>query len=127
MKGAAEYAALFGAGQHQYGKIVIFIGQHARGYTCNVFVLKDDMKIDNIFAHSEKVEVYGITGGHSGWTETYGWLHCGPWQQDFADIVDKLRRKRADEKQQIEQNKSIRDNTEATRIQSILSLYERAR
>ena len=33
------------------------------------------------------VEVYGMTGGQRGWTETYGWLHKGKWQDDFEAIV----------------------------------------
>lgn len=29
-----------------------------------------------------------MTGGHRGWTESYGWLKKGPWQEDFNKLVE---------------------------------------
>lgn len=86
MKGAREYAELFVTGQH--GKLFFVSGEHARGRTFHVWVLPSDEKINTKpWLVKDAVEVYGITGGHPGWTETYGWLHEGRWQNDFYRIV----------------------------------------
>ena len=90
MTGANEYAPLFRTGQ--YGRLYIVSGAHARGATFHIFVLPDgetgiDNGPNNAPQNADAVEVYGITGGNPGWTETYGWLHRGPWEADFAELV----------------------------------------
>ena len=76
MNGAREYASLFRSGQ--YGKLRLEVGSHARGSTFSIYVGSGD----------KEVEVYGMTGGHRGWTESYGWLKNGPWQEDFNKLVE---------------------------------------
>lgn len=82
MNGAREYAYLFSSGQ--YGKLRLEVGSHARGSTFSIYVGEGD----------KEVEVYGMTGGHRGWTESYGWLHKGPWQEDFRKLVELQNAKR---------------------------------
>lgn len=86
MQGAREYASLFKTGQ--YGRLWIESHSHARGKTFKIYVLPPDVVVERDFIfRTEKVEVYGITSGQPGWTETYGWLHKGKWQEDFEKLV----------------------------------------
>lgn len=90
MKGADEYAALFTTGQ--YGRLWITSGRHARGATFRIYVLPANVEAksngpNNPPICDNYVEVYGITGGQPGHTETYGWLRDGPWIADFESLV----------------------------------------
>ncbi len=88
MTGAAEYCKYFKKTE-QFGKLFIDPSYHARGRTIHVWVLPSEEKITgSIHVNKGAVEVYGITGGQPGWTETYGWLHEGPWQEDFQKLVN---------------------------------------
>ena len=101
MNGAKEYAKLFQTGQH--GRLYFLSGEHARGKTFCIYVLPTDEPISvSIHRVENAVEVYGIIGGQPGWTEYYGWLHRGKWQQDFAELVRARR-------EEIEAEKSLRD------------------
>ena len=122
MNGAKEYAKLFQTGQH--GRLYFLSGEHARGKTFCIYVLPTDEPISvSIHNVNNAVEVYGIIGGQPGWTEYYGWLHRGKWQQDFAELV---RAKR----EEIEAGKSLRDielaakeKEDKQRVQAILDRY----
>lgn len=92
MTGAHELGKLFGQGEFRHGKLLIVSGEHARGRYFHIYVIGDD---------ESRTEVYGILGGHPGWTEWYGWLHNGKWQDDFALICEQ-------QKQAVEQYKSER-------------------
>lgn len=84
MNGAREYARLFKK-TCLYEKLYIVVGRHARGSTFRIYVIpeiKEDINLEE-----DAVEVYGITSGNPGWSETYGWLHTGPWIDDFLKIV----------------------------------------
>jgi len=120
MKGANEYCKLFSKAE-QFGKLYILPGSHARGETFRIYVLpKNEDAIPNAGINpplnKEVVEVYGVISGQRGWTEAYGWLHKGPWQEDFEKICDikreELRQmenrcKLAHEARQAEEAKSI--------------------
>src|SRR3990167_7774666 len=79
MNGAHDYAEVFGRGEFQRGKLLIVSGCHARGNYFHVYIVNAD---------GSKTEVYGILGGHPGWTEYYGWLHHGQWESDFAKVCE---------------------------------------
>lgn len=90
MQGAREYADIFDNGQR--GRLYLVSGAHARGRTFHIWVLPDGVTADRMpWCIKDAVEVYGITGGQPGWTETYGWLHRGKWEQDFEALVQKRR------------------------------------
>jgi hypothetical protein len=93
MHGASEYARLFKTGQH--GRLYFVSGSHARGKTFQIFVLPAGEEAkpngNNPPLNELCVEVYGVLGGQVGWSENYGWLHSGKWQEDFAAIVDARR------------------------------------
>ena len=93
MKGAREYAKLFNTGQHK--KLYLVSSSHARGKTFRIFILPEG-KIakpnhNNAPLNSDAVEVYGVVLGQPGWTEVYGWIHKGPWQEDFYRLLDQVR------------------------------------
>lgn len=96
MVGADEYAHLFSTGR--IGKLYMVSGAHARGLTFEIWVLPSETAADNLAPGAsprglkDVVQVYGITGGQPGWTETYGWLHHGPWEKDFANLVKSRKR-----------------------------------
>ena len=88
MKGTNEFYDLFETGQ--YGKLFIQTGTHARGNTIHIWVVPKGEEFNPKYGrpfNSKAIEVYGITGGHPGWTETYGWLHKGKWVNDFENLV----------------------------------------
>lgn len=93
MQGAREYATMFMTGQ--YGRLYLLSGCHARGKVFHIYVLPEGEAAQpngpNAPLNKNAVEVYGITGGQPGWTETYGWLHRGKWEQDFAALVEARR------------------------------------
>ena len=69
------------------------------------------------------VEVYGITGGQPGWTETYGWLHRGKWEQDFAALVEKRRTEIAGQEAARAQQRADAESSEARRKAALLQAY----
>ena len=95
MKGATEYADIDITGQH--GRLFIKQHSHARGATLRMWVLPEGVMVEeNKYPCTPPaVEVYGVTSGQPGWTETYGWLHAGPWQEDFHKIVEVARSRKA--------------------------------
>lgn len=91
MQGAKEFASLFETGQH--GQLYLVSGEHARGKTFRIFVLPESERVMHNGKHNpplnkDAVEVYGILGGQPGWTEYYGWMRAGKWQQDFERLVE---------------------------------------
>jgi hypothetical protein len=124
MIGARDYATLFETGQH--GRLYLASGEHARGKTFHIWALPTDEAIEGPpWGCKDAVEVYGITGGHPGWTETYGWLHHGEWEQDFAELVAKRRNARAVRIAQFEKDKLETEAAEKQRKEALLKTYRR--
>lgn len=126
MQGASEYARLFTTGQ--YGRLYITSGRHARGRTFHIFVLPKGEEAkpgggNNPPLNRDAVEVYGIVGGHPGWTERYGWLREGPWQDDFQKLVDNAKEKRLRHALELEQKRDARAQAEADRVEKLLADY----
>lgn len=121
MNGAREYADIFRSGQH--GKLFLASGSHARGRTFHIWVLPDGVKTDNPWFEPRAVEVYGVTSGQPGWTETYGWLHEGPWQEDFFALVEKRREEIAVAAAQREQKRAVSEAEVARRKEELLAAY----
>ena len=121
-----EYAKLFETGQ--YGRFYIVSGIHARGPTFHIYILPEGESgiyngRENRPLNADAVEVYGVTGGQPGWSETYGWLHRGKWEQDFADLVDVRRTGIAEKKALVEQSQTETESAEARRIAELLQAY----
>ena len=114
MNGAHEFSALFGEGEFTHGKLLLVSGCHARGNYFHVYISNPD---------GTKTEVYGILGGHPGWTECYGWLHHGKWQEDFAAVCEE--QKNAVERQQIKLKveKESKERAEQQSIADNLARY----
>lgn len=125
MNGAHQYSSLFNRTE-QIGRLFISSGHHARGRTLHVWVLPEGFEQpEGTWPGNNAVEVYGVTGGQPGWTESYGWLRVGQWQQDFDKIV--AERREAAAKYQSE--KAAKDEAErqakAERERDLLSTYQR--
>lgn len=117
MQGTRQYADLFETGQ--YGRLYITSGKHARGKTFHIQVLPEGIEArgngpNSLGIHEEAVEVFGITGGQPGWTETYGWLHKGPWQEDFQRLVDE--KTQTLDKRKAREEKILSDETEREQL-----------
>jgi hypothetical protein len=126
MKGTEEFSYLFETGQ--YGKLYIVSGNHARGNTFHIYVLPAGVDAvgngrNNPPLNPEAVEIYGVVGGNPGWTEYYGWLHKGKWQEDFLALVEK-RKKEISEDEKREYKKKCDNKAEKDRLEKyFLSKY----
>lgn len=123
MNGAREYSTMFSSGQ--YGRLYFVSSHHARGRTFRIYVLPESVAAipngsQNAPLNSDAIEVYGITGGQPGWTESYGWLHEGRWQQDFAALV--AARREEIEVSAIRQAAAQKDRDAATEVKRKLLL-----
>lgn len=119
MIGADEYYDLFNGESQQIGKLYLQFYTHARGKCFEMYVLPEGVEASGRRGHKESVEVYGVTGGQRGWTETYGWKHKGKWQEDFASIVSQKSKERS------EKQKSLRSEKEKRRLDEKESINER--
>ena len=113
MTGAKELAELMGS--DRYEKLEWVSNTHARGETFHIYILGNNGR--------RTVEVYGITGGQPGWTETYGWLHVGPWIADFEKIVQSKKLEREALIQRIRATTKELQDIENLRIQTLLREY----
>ncbi|MGO4524769.1 hypothetical protein AB4097_07875 [Microvirga sp. 2MCAF35] len=125
MNGAREFAQLFQTGQH--GRLYLVSSSHGRGKTFHVYVLPEgvEAKPNHNCAplNVDAVEVYGITGGQPGWTETYGWLHKGRWQDDFAKLVAERRAQIADREAKQERDRVAAEAARIARQRELLASY----
>jgi hypothetical protein len=126
MQGADEYAQLFKTGQ--YGRFYIVSGEHARGRTFHMFVLPEGEPAvsngpNNSCLNENAVEVYGVTGGQRGWTETYGWLHEGKWVEDFLVLVENAKRDLQSEREKREQQNEASKAAKSNRAKQMLETY----
>ena len=126
MKGAGEYAAMFNTGQ--YGRLYIVSGRHARGTTFRIYILPDGEEAlpnyNNSPLNTNAIEVYGVVSGHTGWTESYGWLYEGKWQDDFGKLcAEKVIQRELFIKQRA-QDTLKREQQEKTRVELLLNSYK---
>lgn len=122
MQGAREYAMMFSSGQH--GRLYLVRGEHARGKTFHIWVLPSADPLDGMpWSAKDAVEVFGITGGQPGWTETYGWLHRGKWEQDFAKLVEIRQSEIAIAVEQREKEKVDSEEKDIKRKAMLLAAY----
>lgn len=121
MKGADEYYDLFDGKSQQIGRLFIQCSTHARGRCFHIFLLPEGVEAKGKYATG--VEIYGITGGNPGWTETYGWLHTGKWQDDFMTIVEKKREKKKAAGIRRKIKREAEESEEKKRTKSLLSTY----
>jgi len=124
MKGADEYYDLFNGQSQQIGRLFLHPHTHARGKCFKIFLLPEGVEIEgNRVGRRDNVCVYGVTGGQLGWTETYGWLYKGKWQDDFAKIVEERKAaKEAARANAILKTKEA-DANEKDRINNLLYSY----
>lgn len=119
MQGATEYYHLFNGKSQQIGRLFFQLHTHARGECFEIFLIPEGVEIengkDNVGGIKDRVEVYGVTSGQRGWTETYGWLHKGKWTDDFNKIV---------EQKIIERDKTIERRKKTTKEKEILEKNE---
>lgn len=126
MEGAREYASLFPK-DTQYGRLYLCPGAHARGKTFHIFVMPDELPYRNPWLVKDAVEVYGVLGGNPGWTEYYGWLHKGPWQQDFFELVKNRKAEIVAERKLERRKKEAEEKATKEHVRSLLSKYPRKR
>lgn len=91
MKGAEEFSRLFETGQ--YGRLYIVSAVGRCGASFRVFLLPagEPAIVDRHNSpplNDGSVEVYGATDGRADCDACFGWLRAGPWQHDFAGLVE---------------------------------------
>ncbi|PGF05175.1 hypothetical protein [Bacillus toyonensis] len=76
-----------------HGNLIFVKATHGRGKTFRIFITEDPTQSHEQIKETA-LEVYGVTGGQLGWTETYGWIHEGAWvdaiEQYFATLSNTL-------------------------------------
>ncbi len=75
----------------KYKNVVFILSTHARGNCFKIWIYENEDIQDTL--KDSHLEVYGITGGQPGWTETYGWLHRGNWVtfiEDYFKLLEDL-------------------------------------
>lgn len=127
MKGADEYCRLFNKAK-QHGRLYLLPHYHARGKTFRIYVLpKGEAVIPNGGfnppLNKDAVEVYGIVSGKRGWTEKYGWLHEGPWKEDFHKIVEDRKSEIIASLEEKERITSENESATKKRISDFLAAY----
>jgi hypothetical protein len=93
VNGAKKYYDAFKGRSQQINRLYLSFSTHARGKCFSLYVLPEGAEKSRTFKSSNMVEVYGIINGQPGWTESYGWLHEGKWQDDFNRIVEEVEAK----------------------------------
>ena len=124
MNGADKFYNLFPRPQ-QHGKLYLYPDKHARGKTFSIYVMPSSDVISKPYPWLVEgaIEVYGVIGGHRGWTEYYGWLHEGKWQDDFEELV-KARELEVEKAKETKEQKLIaEENKKKERVKSLLSQY----
>mgnify|MGYP001601647952 FL=1 len=114
MNGARELGKLFGQGEFRSGKLLIVSGKHARGRYFHIYTVGDD---------GSKTEVYGILGGQPGWTEYYGWLHKGKWQDDFFEVCKRQQQAVEKHRAELMAEKEARRRAEEEKVRNALAAY----
>lgn len=128
MEGADKYAKVFKTGQ--IDRFYVVSSSHARGLTFNIQLLpKDEQAIpngsNNLCTNKNAVHIFGPipNSGQLGWSESYGWLYEGKWQEDF----ELLYRSKLLQKQHEYEDYLVRclqsEQSEKVRIQKLLSNY----
>ncbi|MBP9793316.1 MAG: hypothetical protein KBC56_04890 [Flavobacterium sp.] len=125
MKGA-ELAPLFKTGQ--YGRLYITSGSHARGRTLRIQVLPQGEEAipngeNNQCLNKDAVSVYDVVGGNRGWTESYGWIHEGKWQEDFNNLVKEKQKEIEYENNERQKRISAEDKNQSDAVSKLLANY----
>src|SRR5690606_29310492 len=128
MRGAKEYAGLFKSPE-QVGRLLIWPGNHARGHTLGIWVLPEGEQCErwgnsSVHIKGSYVKVYDAVSGQRGWTETYGWLHRGPWVDDFNKLVEERRAARDSAKLAREAASKIKEAEAHDRMMALLGSYK---
>lgn len=125
MKGADEYYDLFNGKSQQIGRLFLQLHRHARGKCFEIVLLPEgaEIKGNTIGGAEDTVEVYGMTGGQRGWTETYGWLHKGKWQEDFSAIIEMKKTEREVRNLRHEEETKTAKVQKKEKVNSLLSSY----
>ena len=125
MQGADDYYDLFNGKSQQIGRLFFQLSTHARGKCFEIFLLPKgvEAKGSTIGGVKDIVEVYGMTGGQRGWTETYGWLHKGKWQDDFSAIVEQKKVERETNRLKYEEKIKAAKEQKEGKVNGLLSSY----
>ena len=125
MEGADKYYNLFNGKSEQIGRLFMQCSKHARGKCFEIFLLPEGVEIKgSIGSGKDNVEIYGMTSGQRGWTETYGWLHKGKWQDDFNAIVAQKEAEREKSRIRREEKLKADKSKEKSKVSALLSTYK---
>jgi len=126
MHGSNKYARLFKTGQ--YEKLYLVSGQHARGVTFYIQILPEGEIArsngnNNLCVNEDAVTVYGVISGQLGWSERYGWIHEGPWMDDFEKLVKKAEFDKEEKENERKTLLNYQIEKEQKRIKDLLDAY----
>ncbi len=126
MEGANEYYDLFDGKTEQIGRLLFQAHTHSRGKCFEIFLLPEGVALSGAHSGTEGVvEIYGMTSGQRGWTETYGWKHKGPWIDDVNSVMEEKKQKKMERLENFDRSQSNRKKAEAEKTKALLSSYKR--
>ncbi len=125
MKGAKEYYDLFKGKSQQIGRLFFQFHTHARGKCLEIYLLPDGVLVNSnrIGSTTNVVEIYGMISGQRGWTEEYGWLYKGKWQDDFNNIIEQKLAEEIENKKQASIERIKDENNHKQNINKLLDSY----
>jgi hypothetical protein len=112
--------------RYKKGNFIFEIGSHARGKTFRAYIVGDDFNKDTCFySYNSKLEIYGIIGGQSGWTERYGWLVDEPiFHKRFDGIMAELENIKEERRLRRETAKAKANRTGAEWEREKITMYK---
>lgn len=110
----------------RYKNIVFILSTHARGKCFKIWIYENENIQDTL--EDSHLEVYGVTGGQPGWTETYGWLHEGKWVNyinDYFKLLEDLIYKEEHKKEiELEMRKQNANERLQEKVNKFNSIFE---
>jgi hypothetical protein len=105
----------------KYKNIVFILSTHARGKCFKIWIYENENIQDTL--RDSHLEVYGVTGGNPGWTETYGWLHEGSWIKYIDNYFKHLETLIYNEEHKAEIEADIRKQNQMNNLQNKVNKF----
>lgn len=126
MKGADEYCNVFSKPE-QIEKLYLLPGSHARGKTFRIYVLPEGENalesLPNAPLNKNTIEVYGAVSGQLGWTEVYGWIYKGKWQEDFQRLFEQRKEEIKIKRQTVKRCNQLKKDAKNKKVSELLLSY----
>jgi hypothetical protein len=103
------------------GNVLYVTSSHARGTQFFICLVDNTEEIsqDNCF------KVYGIISGNPGWTECYGWIHNGNWNEPILNYLENLKNEIKLYDENIEEQKRLKEEEHNKAINETIDKFNK--